>query len=390
MPDERRVVVSSPENSETPLEETAGWVVPNRHFFVRNHFEVPSVDVATWRLRITGACKRPLELGYDDLLGLPQHTVFATLECAGNGRSFLAKPSPGVQWGAGGISHAEWTGVPLRLLLQEADLERTVKEVLAEGADRGTEADHPAPMSFARSLPLEKALHRDTILALRMNGEPLEPIHGFPVRLLVPGWYGVASVKWLERLEGLEEPFQGYFQTTKYTVKRRTGRGDETEMIGAMGVESEIVRPRPGETLAPGAVRVRGLAWAGENAVAAVEVSVDGGSRWSQAELVGPRAPYSWTLWEYRWNARESGRHRLLSRAISESGDVQPLSHDSLLGGYVIRFSRPIEVSIDSTLPRRDRASLRLSLGEEMAAVAAERALLPLDVEIELTHGGGI
>src|SRR5262249_6225590 len=146
----------------------------------------------------------------------------ATVECAGNGRSFLKTRVPGVQWGAGAIGHAEWTGVPLRLVLERAGLKPDAVEVVFEGSDRGSEADHPEPMNFARRLPLATALDADTLLAYRMNGELLQPNHGYPVRLFVPGWYGVASVKWLRRIEVIDRPFAGYYQSVKYTVQRET------------------------------------------------------------------------------------------------------------------------------------------------------------------------
>src|SRR5215212_2647959 len=194
---QRKTVTSHPENSETPLDAAPSWVTPNRLFFVRNHFEVPQADTASWKLAIEGLVARPRSWTVAELAALPQHSVFATVECAGNGRSFLREKAAGVQWGAGAIGHAEWTGVRLRGLLEPAGLKAGALEVVFEGADRGTEPDHPAPMNFSRSLPLAKALDPDTLIALRMNGEWLDTNHGAPMRLFVPGWYGVASVKWL-------------------------------------------------------------------------------------------------------------------------------------------------------------------------------------------------
>ncbi|MEX2026446.1 MAG: sulfite oxidase, partial [Pirellulaceae bacterium] len=346
MTEHRKVVTPSPENSETPLEAVRGWVTPTRLFFVRNHFDVPEIDVASWRLSISGCVHRPLSMSYDELSEMPQRTVLATLECAGNGRSFLAQRAAGVQWGAGAVAHAEWSGVPLRDVLELAGLAEDAVEVVCEGADRGSEPDHPEPMYFGRGLTLEKALHRDTLVALRMNGEPLTPAHGHPARLLVPGWYGVASVKWLSRIVAAGEPFRGYFQTTKYTIQRRMGGETKTIPIQGMAIKSEIVRPADGATLGLGKQRVFGLAWAGEEAVARVEVSVDEGATWSNAELLGPFAPYSWTVWEYLWPVRQSGTYRLLSRAVSASGRTQPGEHDPLLGGYMIHFSRPLTVQV--------------------------------------------
>jgi DMSO/TMAO reductase YedYZ molybdopterin-dependent catalytic subunit len=390
MPDQRKMVTIAPENSETPLEDVCSWVTPTRLFFVRNHFAVPSIDLATWRLRVEGCVERPTSWTWDELATLPERTVFATVECAGNGRSFLKPLVHGVQWGAGAIGHAEWTGVPLRLVLQKVGLKSDAVEVLFEGADCGTESDHPEPMHFARSLPLAKALDPDTLLAVRMNGERLDANHGYPLRLFVPGWYGVASVKWLRRIEVLSRPFHGYFQSNKYTVQRRTPRGDETVIVGPMVVKSEIVRPRAGDSLKLGTNRLFGVAWAGQEAVARVEVSTDGGRSWSDAELLGLRAPYSWSLWEYLWEVSEPGDHALLTRATSASGQVQPVEHDPLNGAYEIHFSRPTEVRVAGTLRGWDYRGDVDTFLYDMNAYAEENSRLPLDVTLEFAGGEGI
>src|SRR5207248_16341 len=349
MPEQRKMVTAVPENSETPLENVRSWVTPNRLFFVRNHFDVPALDLATWRLRVEGCVTQPASWTWEELTALPERTVFATVECAGNGRSFLQEPVHGVQWGSGAVGHAGWPGVPLRLLLAKAGVDESAIEVLFEGSDRGTESDHPEPMHFARSLPLEKAFDPDTLLVFRMNGELLEPSHGFPVRLFVPGWYGVASVKWLQRIEVLDWPFRGYFQTKKYTVQRQGPQGLQTVVVGAMAVKAEMIRPVADAVLGLGTNRLFGVAWAGEKAVARVHVSTDGGQTWEQAELIGPRAAYSWNLWEYLWEVAQPGEYSLLVRAEAEDGAVQPLEHDPLHGGYMIHHSRPTKVHVEGT-----------------------------------------
>ena len=385
----RRVVVAAPENSETPLGDVRSWVTPRDWFFVRNHFDVPAIALPQWRLRVEGLVERPAWWGWDELAALPQRTVFATVECAGNGRSFLARKAAGVQWGAGAIGHAEWTGVPLHLVLERAGLKPGATEVLFEGADRGTEPDHPEPMPFARSLSLAKALHPDTLLATHMNGEPLEPSHGFPLRLFVPGWYGVASVKWLARIDVRDRPFDGYFQTTKYTVDRRTPDGLERVVVGPMVVKSEIVRPAHGEALGVGTHRVFGLAWAGEDAVAGVDVSLDGGGSWRPVSLIGPRAPYSWCLWEYAWEVRSPGAYTLLARATSTGGHVQPAEHDPLNGGYVINFSRPTVVEVRAARVEDDLSDPS-AWRYDLRRFAEQNARAPLDVMLDLTAGAGI
>src|SRR5262245_48076655 len=389
--EERRVVTSFPENSEMPLESVHGLVTPNRLFFVRNHFPVPAIDRTGWKLRIGGLVDRALELRLDELTAMPQRSVFATVECAGNGRSFLREPQPGVQWGAGAIGHAEWTGVPLSAVLERAGVRPGAVEVLFEGTDQGSESDHPEPMNFARSLPLAKAQNRDTLLVLRMNGEPLTVEHGAPVRLFVPGWYGVASVKWLSRIEVLDRPFRGYFQSIKYTVKRRDRTGRlESVVVGPMVAKSEIIRPREGEVLGVGTNRLFGIAWAGEEAVSRVEISTDGGESWAPADLLSQPVPYCWALWEYLWEVAEPASYTLLARSVSASGRVQPAEHDALNGGYLIHHSRPRQVEIADT-QRAVMAHADLStLLYDMNAFAEESARLPLDVELEFSGGAGI
>jgi DMSO/TMAO reductase YedYZ molybdopterin-dependent catalytic subunit len=389
--EERRVVTSFPENSEMPLESVHGLVTPNRLFFVRNHFPLPTIDRANWKLPVYGLVQRPLELHLDELNTMPQRSVFATVECAGNGRSFLREPQAGVQWGAGAIGHAEWTGVPLSAVLDQAGVRPGAVEVLFEGADRGSESDHPEPMNFARSLPLAKARDRDTLLVLRMNGEPLTADHGAPLRLFVPGWYGVASVKWLSRIEVLDRPFRGYFQNNKYTVRRADTTGQvESVVVGPMEVKSEIIRPQEGEVLGVGTNRLFGIAWAGEEAVNRVEISTDGGASWAPADLLSQPGPYCWALWEYLWEVAESGPYTLLARAISASGRVQPAEHDPLNGGYLIHHSRPRHIQIADT-QRAVAARADLStLMYDMNAFAEESARLPLDVELEFSGGAGI
>ena len=389
MAEQRRVVTAEPENSETPLDGVRSWVTPTRLFFVRNHFAVPDLDLASWRLTVEGRVRRRREWTWDELMDLPERTVFATVECAGNGRSFLAERQAGVQWGAGAVGHAEWTGVPLRIVLERSGLEPDALEVLFEGADVGTESDHPEPMPFERSLPLDKALDPDTLLAFQMNGEPLEPAHGYPLRLFVPGWYGVASVKWLRRIRVVDRPFRGYFQSVKYTIRRRSENGVETEVVGPMMPKAEILRPRAGDELAPGVNRLFGVSWAGEDSVSRVEVSTDGGSTWDHATLMGPQAPYSWTLWEYPWEAASPGDYTILARATSSLGRVQPAEHDPLNGGYLIHHSRPLRLRVDAGGCTVGGDNPRAIL-YDMNAYAEENLRLPLDVDMAFTGGEGI
>ena len=390
MHEQRKIVTETPENSETPLENVRSWVTPTRLFFVRNHSEPPEIDVENWRLSVEGLVDNALSLSWDDLMELPERTVFATVECAGNGRSFLRPKAHGVQWGSGAVGHAEWTGVPLHLVLEKAGVKSGAVEVLFEGADLGQEADQSEPMHFTRSLPMDKALSPDTLLVFRMNGELLEPNHGYPLRLFVPGWYGVAAVKWLARIEVIDYQYRGYFQSKKYTIKRETPEGQETVVVGPMQVKSEILRPHTGDKLGIGMNRIFGVAWAGEEAISRVEISTDNGESWTEASLIGPQSPYSWSLFEYLWEVAESGDYTLLSRAVSESGRTQPMQHDPLCGGYHIHHVRPIEVMVEGEKRSDDQHADASTLVYDMNAFAEENTRLPLDVEMSFEEGAGI
>jgi hypothetical protein len=246
-------------------------------------------------------------------------------------------------------------------------------------------------MPFARSLPLAKALHPDTLLATRMNGEPLEPRHGFPLRLFVPGWYGVASVKWLKRIAVVDHHFEGYYQSTKYTYQRRTADGKVVrEIVGPMIVKSEIIRPAVGDKLGLGSNRVFGAAWAGEEAVAAVEVSADGGRTWGRADLIGPRAEYSWVLWEYPWEVARPGAYTLLARAVSVSGQKQPFEHDPMCGGYLIHFCRPVTVLVEAVGAAPVAHADYETIVYDMNAYAEANSRRRLDVDLEFMAGEGI
>jgi DMSO/TMAO reductase YedYZ molybdopterin-dependent catalytic subunit len=391
MPEQRKIVTAEPENSETPLETLRSWGTPTRLFFVRNHFHTPALDLREWHLYVEGCVAKPATWSFDDLAKLPERTVLATVECAGNGRSFLTPHVHGVQWGAGAVGHAEWTGVPLRLVLERAGVRPEATEVLFEGHDRGSEADHPETMHFARSLPLAKAMHPDTLLATRMNGEPLEPIHGFPLRLFVPGWYGVASVKWLKRIAVIDHHFDGYYQSTKYTYQQRSPNGEVVrEIVGPMIVKAEIIRPTAQDALGLGSNRVFGVAWAGEEAVAAVEVSTDAGRTWTRADLIGPRAEYSWTLWEYPWEVARPGAYTLLARAVSAGGQKQPMEHDPLRGGYLIHFCRPVTVRVEAAGAVAVGHADYETILYDMNAFAEANSRRPLDVDLEFMAGDGI
>jgi DMSO/TMAO reductase YedYZ molybdopterin-dependent catalytic subunit len=321
-------------------------------FYIRSHFPAPRLELASYRLRIDGAVRNPLSLSYQQLRAMPSETRVATLECAGDSRVFLVPQVAGAQWEFGAVGNAEWTGVPLGALLERAGLEEDACEVVLEAADRGTPAEPPVPpgpISYARSLPRSKALQREVLIAYQMNGRDLRLDHGYPVRAVVPGHYGMASVKWLTHIQAVREPFRGYWQTSDYGYWDDLDGKPVRRALGEMKLKSEITRPRVYETLAPNQVyTVSGAAWAGETEVQGISVSTDGGQTWAEAEFLDPVQRHAWRRWKFDWlTPKQPGRYTLLARAKDASGSVQPDNHDPNYGTYVINHQLPIEVFVD-------------------------------------------
>ncbi len=338
-----------PLNLEFPFAGLDGFLTPLDLFYVRCHYALPKLDEKTYRLEVRGAVRKPLRLSLDDLRKLKSVTRPLTLECAGNGRSFLRPKTKGVQWELGAVSTAQWTGVPLEAVLDLAGLEREAVEVILEGADSGDpkkDAQPPPPVSFSRSLPLAKALKPEVLLAWEMGGKPLTREHGSPLRAVVGGWYGMASVKWLRRIIVTTRPFAGFDQTIDYAIWTKVDGIPTLTPLGETDVKASIARPAVGEVVPAGKeYRVHGAAWAGESEVARVDVSTDGGKSWSAATLVGKATPFCWRLWEYRWKPA-AGAAVLLARATDRRGRVQPLKHDPGRRNYMISFVRPTAVTV--------------------------------------------
>jgi DMSO/TMAO reductase YedYZ molybdopterin-dependent catalytic subunit len=340
-----------PNNLETPFDQVDSYLTPTELFYIRSHFTAPSLEVASYRLRIDGAVRNQFSLSYSEMRDLPSETGVATLECAGNSRVFLIPQVAGAQWELGAVGNAEWTGVPLGALLDLAGLEDGACEIVLEGADHGIPKEEPippGPISYARSLPRNKAMQREVLIAYQMNGRDLPQDHGYPVRALVPGHYGMASVKWLTGIHAVREPFQGYWQTSDYGYWDRLDGKPVRRALGEMKVKSEIARPRVYETLAPNQMyTISGAAWAGETEVTDVAVSTDGGHTWAEAQLVDPVQRHAWRRWTFDWlTPKTPGRYALLTRATDANGRVQPDRHDPNYGSYVINHPLPIEVFV--------------------------------------------
>ncbi|MBI3880759.1 MAG: sulfite oxidase [Verrucomicrobia bacterium] len=340
-----------PENLEFPFATLNGFITTNEQFFVRSHFAVPKLDAATWRLKLEGLVERPCEFILEELLKLRTRTVAATIECAGNNRIFLSPKVDGLQWELGAVGNAEWTGVPLAAVLERAGVQPGAVEVVFEGADSGKLAKPPSPgnIHYAHSIPLAKAFTSDVLLVHTMNGQPLAPSHGFPLRAVVPGWYGMASVKWLQRIVLVDRPFRGYFKTADYTYwEQRPGLPMQLLPVTENEAKAQIARPAPRELVPADSIyRVHGAAWAGEATVTQVQVSTDGGATWEKANLLSTPVPHAWQFWEFHWRTpAQPGRSTLMARALDSRGRVQPLQRDPHRGSYVISHSVPIEVEV--------------------------------------------
>jgi len=341
--------MQSPQNLEWNFATLNGFLTPSESFYIRNHFAIPKIDRDQWRLKVEGSVERPLELSFDEIAKLSSTTRPLLLECAGNGRVFLTPAARGVAWQFGAVGNAEWTGAPLAEVLNKAGVKKSAVEVVLEGADSGAVADpqSPGPIPFARSLPLEKAKSPEVLLAYQMNGKDLATAHGAPLRAIVGGWYGMASIKWLSRIIVVEKPHHGFFQAVDYCYFERQNGLASVVPITSMPVKSQIAQPALAETILAGKpYRVAGAAWAGEADISKVDVSVDGGKSWHAAKLDDKSQPFCWRLWEWEWKEPKAGKATLMSRATDSKGRTQPMERNQDYRNYMIHHVLPLEVEV--------------------------------------------
>lgn len=320
-----------------------GYLTPASHFFIRNHTSTPTIDAATWSLRVEGAgVRNPIDLSYEDLLCMNSVTRTRAIECAGNGRSFFGTqqgtPAPGTQWLLGAIGVAEWRGVRLSDILDRAGVTPDAVDVMPEGLDPEVGTDG----HVRRPLSIEKALD-DALVVYEMNGEPLPPDHGYPARLLVPGWIGIANIKWVGRIEVSTVPLFSAWNTTQY---RFTGANyPDPRVLTTQVIKSAFELALPG-TLTAGDQLLTGRSWSAQGSIRSVEVSVDGGASWRPAEIQGRNVRQAWAQWSIPWQATP-GEHVLKARAVDTVGNTQPdtsLFNDSgyLFGAIV---NHPVTVT---------------------------------------------
>jgi DMSO/TMAO reductase YedYZ molybdopterin-dependent catalytic subunit len=316
------------------IEPSSNRSVPNDLFFVRSNGPVPILDRASWRLHVTGSVDRPISMSLSELEQLPQRTTEAFLECAGNSRSRFQPVAPGTPWRNDAIGNAVWEGVTLADILDLAGIGCDVVDIVSQGAD------FP---EMRRGLPLATARDPDVMVVWEMNGDPLPVAHGGPVRLLVPGWAGIASTKWLTGIEAIDRAFDGFWNTDNYVFWNE--RGDPLRPIAEMPPKSIIVAPGDGNTLGAGSVTIHGWAWSGYAPIRVVEVSTDGGSSWRRAETYDG-ARHGWRRWEAPWMA-EPGAYHVMSRATDERGLTQPMAAAWNAKGYQMNAIHQITLRVD-------------------------------------------
>jgi DMSO/TMAO reductase YedYZ molybdopterin-dependent catalytic subunit len=326
-----------PPDFETPVALLDSYITPNELFYVRSHLPVPQVDAATWSLKVGGEVNSPISLSLDEIKKLPATTVTMTLECAGNGRAFFAPALAGIQWEKGAVGTARFTGTRLSEILKKAGVKTTGLNVEMHAADRplGT---MPA---FVRQVPMAKAMHPDTIVAWDMNGQPIPLPHGSPLRAIIPGWEGAYSVKWLNAVNVLAKDSDSFWVATGYRYpNRRVAPGaavdaKDMEPLTGLVVKTLITTPANGASLAAGKVSVGGFAWAGENDITRVDVSIDNGATWQPARLTGEQARFTWRRFEFELNATKPQSYLILSRATDSKGNTQPAVSQWNPSGYL-------------------------------------------------------
>jgi DMSO/TMAO reductase YedYZ molybdopterin-dependent catalytic subunit len=337
-------------NPGMPLEALRRSLTPIGMHYVLVHFDVPAIDDASHELVVDGRVRAPLTLTMDDLRARPAVSMPVVMECAGGGRAHLAPRPVSAPWHDEAIGCAEWTGTPLRGLLEEAGLLDDAVEVLFTGCDRGL--DQGVEQDYQRSLPVDEALRADVLLAYAMNGQPLPPPHGFPLRLVVPEWYGMASVKWLRSITAIAEPFDGVQQTLLYRYRRSEDdpgtpvtRKRPRALMAPPGIPEFLSRVRH---VPAGATSVAGRAWSGGSPIRRVEFSADAGRTWDDARLDASLGRHGWTGWSYLWDASEPGDYELCVRATNARGETQPLDAGDVwnLGGYGVNAVQRVTVRV--------------------------------------------
>jgi sulfane dehydrogenase subunit SoxC len=357
-PDELQLAVR---NHSMPLEALRYPITPIGLHYLLIHYDIPFVDASTWELSVGGRLRRPLRLGLDEIKARPSVTIPVTLECAGNGRARLSPRPQSQPWLGEAVGTAEWTGTPLGPILADAGLLDEGAHVVFTGLDRGVQGG--IDQVYERSLPLAEARRSEVLLAYAINGQTLPPQHGFPLRLIVPGWYGMTNVKWLRSITVVNGPFDGYQQARAYHF-RRTDK-DAGEAVTRMLPRALMVPPGVPDFMsrarfvAPGMHRIEGRAWSGRAPVAKVEFSDDGGVSWVEAALGDPVSVYAWLGWTHQWRATTTGDHELCVRATDAEGNTQPPEQNWNLEGVQNNAIQRVRVTVGAAMEAQPPADSR-------------------------------
>jgi sulfane dehydrogenase subunit SoxC len=335
-------------NHGMPLEALRWDLTPIGLHYLLTHYDIPHVDPGAWRLEIGGLVQQPLSLSLDDIRARPAVETAVTMECAGNGRAQLEPHVVSQPWLLEAVGTARWRGTPVAGLLDDAGASPDAAEVLFTGLDRGYEGGEE--QWYERSLPLAEVVAGEALLAYEVNGVPLPPQHGFPLRLVVPGWYGMTSVKWLARITVLGEPFGGYQMSHSYRLRQE--EDEEGEPLSRIQVRALMIPPGVPEFLSrsriveSGHCMLEGRAWCGVSEVAGVDVSTDGGATWTEAELEpSSLGPHAWRRWNVSWDATP-GKYELCCRARDADGNAQPLEPPWNVGGYANNAVQRVSVTV--------------------------------------------
>jgi sulfite oxidase len=341
----------SPADFETPLHLIdRAWITSNDLHYVRSHLHTPKTDLNSWNLVVEGEVTQPLKLTMSDIRSFGETERIVTLECSGNGRVYSDPPVPGLQWEKGAVGTARWTGIPLREVLNKAGVKPAGRHAIMNGADEPLRA---VP-DFVRSIPIEKAMQPDTILAYKMNGEDIPVDHGFPVRLIVPGWEAAASTKWINNIRISETEADGFFFKTAYRIPNRSvvpgSTVDPKDMIPytTLDVKSIFTYPLEGATIRTGSsAELRGFAWAGEADITRVDVSTDFGRTWTEASLDSEKAKYAWRRFRYVWTPGRRGSFVVMSRATDSQGRTQPVVASWNPAGYIYNVIDKVRINVE-------------------------------------------
>lgn len=340
-------------NHSMPLEGLRYEITPLGLHYLLIHFDIPMVDEKTFTLRVGGRVRNPLSLRLDDIRSRPAKTLAVTLECAGNGRARMSPRPLSQPWLGEAVGTSEWTGTSLSGVLEDAEVLDGATDVVFTGLDRGVQGG--VEQVYERSLSLADARRDEVLLAYAINGRSLTPQHGFPLRLIVPGWYGMTHVKWLSAITVTDEPFAGYQQAKAYHYRR-----SETDTPGVpvtrMYPRALMVPPGFPDFMSrtrfvePGAHVIEGRAWSGRGEIVKVEFSSDGGATWAPAEMEPATGPYAWRRWTYRWDARRPGDHELCVRASDAAGNEQPLEPNWNMEGVQNNAVQRVRVTVGAGL----------------------------------------